>query len=378
VKEGTWDVAVVGAGPAGALTARLAASAGLSTLLLDRRDFPRWKVCGACLNAAGVQVLRSAGLDGILEGSRALPLRGLRLSGWGGDAVVPLPGGVVLSRRALDLALVEAAAAAGAVLRKGAATDRGVDLDGVRVLAVRDDAGEGAVRARVVVDASGLGGLPRRGSPGPVTRPTNSARVGVGAVLGASGSCEAGWIRMFAGRGGYVGMVSQEDGTLDVAAALDRVWLRSHSGPEAAVAALVREAGGRLPEGSVLDGWQGTQALRRERIGVAEERLFRVGDAAGYVEPFTGEGIAWALTGSALLAPLVAAGARRWSPDLSRRWIALHRSVLGRRQRGCRAVAWTSRRPVLSAAAIRLSGRFPEIGALMARALSRAYPVEVT
>jgi len=353
VRDGVWDLAVVGAGPAGALTARLAAMAGLSTLLVDRRDFPRWKVCGACLNAAGVEVLRSAGLGRILEQSGALPIHGLRLSGWGGHAVVPLHGGVVLSRRALDLALVEAAAAAGAVLRRGAAADLGTAPSGVRILEVRDATGQERICARVVVDASGLGGLPRRGSPGPLTRPTDAARVGVGAVLDApSESCEAGWIRMFAGRGGYVGMVRQEDGTLDVAAALNRAWIRSHAGPGEAVAALVQEAGGRPPEGDVLDGWQGTPAL-------------------------DGEGLAWALAGAALLAPLVVEGAGRWGPALSRRWIAQHRAVLVRRQRWCRTVAWTSRRPILSSAAIRLSGRLPGVGALVARELSRTYPVSL-
>ncbi|HSG47467.1 MAG TPA: FAD-dependent monooxygenase, partial [Longimicrobiales bacterium] len=68
MRDGAWDAVVVGAGPAGALTAALAARRGLATLLVERSAFPRWKVCGACLNPAGVAVLRWAGLDGILEG----------------------------------------------------------------------------------------------------------------------------------------------------------------------------------------------------------------------------------------------------------------------------------------------------------------------
>jgi len=48
--EPTWDAIVLGAGPAGALAARQLGASGARVLLVDRKAFPRWKVCGACLN----------------------------------------------------------------------------------------------------------------------------------------------------------------------------------------------------------------------------------------------------------------------------------------------------------------------------------------
>ena len=58
-----WDVIVIGAGPAGALAAREAARRQLKTLLVDRKTFPRTKVCGSCLSRRALSVLEHAGLS---------------------------------------------------------------------------------------------------------------------------------------------------------------------------------------------------------------------------------------------------------------------------------------------------------------------------
>ena len=63
-------------------------------------------------------------------------------------------------------------------------------------------------------------------------------------------------------------------------------------------------------------GWKGTPELTRRPVRLGAERLFAVGDAGGYVEPFTGEGVLWALSGARALAPLVARVAERWDPGL--------------------------------------------------------------
>lgn len=57
-----WDVIVVGAGPAGALAARQLATQQLKVLLVEKQAFPRWKVCGSCLNGHALKSLESAGL----------------------------------------------------------------------------------------------------------------------------------------------------------------------------------------------------------------------------------------------------------------------------------------------------------------------------
>src|SRR5262249_17510298 len=58
VTRESWDVLVIGAGPAGALAARQLALAGARVLLVERKTFPRWKVCGACVNEQALSILR--------------------------------------------------------------------------------------------------------------------------------------------------------------------------------------------------------------------------------------------------------------------------------------------------------------------------------
>src|SRR5262245_47996201 len=75
-----WDVVVVGASLAGSLAARGLARRGLAVLLVDRAHFPRWKVCGCCLNPFTLGVLTRAGLGDLTERAGARPLATMRLA----------------------------------------------------------------------------------------------------------------------------------------------------------------------------------------------------------------------------------------------------------------------------------------------------------
>jgi flavin-dependent dehydrogenase len=166
---------------------------------------------------------------------------------------------------------------------------------------------------------------------------------------------------MAVGRGGYVGLVRVEDGRLNVAAAFDREFLRSSGRPGAAAAAVLAEAG--LPPLAALEeaDWLGTAPLTRRTRPLAAERVFLLGDAAGYVEPFTGEGIGWALAAAHAVVPLAlrAIDTRGWDPSLARSWTALHRRRVGRRQSLCRGLARLLRHPRLDRIAFALVERAP-------------------
>ena len=112
-----WDVIVVGAGPAGSVTARELARRGRRVLLVDKAIFPRMKVCGCCLNSAAIRTLERLGLAHVLEG--AIPLDRVRIAAGARSADVNLPRGMALSREVLDARLVEAAIEAGAEFRPG-------------------------------------------------------------------------------------------------------------------------------------------------------------------------------------------------------------------------------------------------------------------
>ena len=109
VTRRTWDAVIAGAGPAGAVTALQLARRGCSVLLIDRSTFPRWKVCGCCLNGATLDALSALGLEHVVRGPNVPRLRRMRLAVGSGSAVLPLRGGVALSREALDTALIRAA-----------------------------------------------------------------------------------------------------------------------------------------------------------------------------------------------------------------------------------------------------------------------------
>ena len=357
-----WDVAVVGAGPAGAMVALELGRRGCAVLLLERQSFPRWKVCGACMNGAAQGALAHVGLGGLLASAEAPRLSELRMTGWGRTASVALHGSVAMSREALDYALVQAAVGQGVVFAPGVSAELGPVRDGGRTLTVRGGDGERSVCAQVVVAAVGLHGLraSAEARPTPLATVQVGSRVGVGAVLEGGGSSYGpGAVHMVMGPAGYVGLVRQEDHRLNVAAAFDAEWVRLHGSPDRAVRAHLESAGmPPLPE-RTHRGWKGTPPLTRSLSSLAEERLFLVGDAAGYVEPFTGEGMGWALWGALALAPLVHSGVARWDPTLVRRWKQVHRRQVRRGQHVCRIVAWGLRRPGMVRMALRAFSTSP-------------------
>ena len=363
------DAVVIGAGPAGGLAALSLARAGHRVLLIEKRAWPRPKVCGCCLNAAALVTLHRAGLGDPIAALRPPAVTQLHLQARGRTARVPLPPGVSLSRPALDGLLVDAACAAGATFRPRSTARVGPTLgpDATRTVVVDGR----PVRARTVVVADGLGGTALRDLPAFAVTARPNARVGVGVHLPADHPVgdrlpEHG-VLMLCGRRGYLGLVRLEDGTLDAAAAADRPALREAGGPAALVRALALDAG--LPptawpaarDGDA--GWRVTPALTRARRTVAAPGLFVVGDAAGYVEPFTGEGMAWALAGGAAVAALAdeALAGRRTPAAVAADWPVVLRRTVARRQRGCRLVAGLLRRPRLTRAVIAAVSRVPAL-----------------
>src|SRR5262249_50826478 len=80
VARRTWDVVIVGAGPPGSMAALGLAGHGLDVLLVDRAAFPRWKVCGCCLNPFTLGILAGAGLGELVTERRARQVHTMRLA----------------------------------------------------------------------------------------------------------------------------------------------------------------------------------------------------------------------------------------------------------------------------------------------------------
>ncbi len=367
-----WDVVVVGAGPAGAMAARESARRGYQVLLVDKTDFPRWKICGCCLNGAAVAVLDATGLGHLPESLNAVRLSEVELAAGGVRSRLDLPGGYSLSRERLDYALIREAMKAGCRFLPStkcswqAGGPEGTELE----LGGRADAV--AVRTRWVLAADGLAAGFTRHIPGIVCRQRRGARLGAGVTFEmADPAVRRNAIHMTVGRGGYVGMVRLEDGRLNVAAAFDPQWVKEAGGLAAAAQGILNQAGVKLrfPEGD--QRWQGTPPLTRIYSPPRDARVLLIGDAAGYVEPFTGEGMAWALASGAAVVPILQRALTDPHFDGQDAWQRRYRVVLGRRQWSCRLLAALLRRPRLIGLGLRVLDRMPALARPYLRRLNR-------
>ena len=372
-----WDVLVIGAGPAGALTALLLARQRRSVLLVDRRAFPRAKVCGGCLNNRALGILDQADLLPAVARAGGEWIDRFVVHAQGSQLAVPLAGGWAISRWAFDPVLIEQARQAGVHFVAPTTARVLSDAPGAphrRVELIGPAGSAQVVAARVVVAADGLGHPSLSHLAEFTDQVAPASRVGLAprdpCSLGAAGP-PPGTIAMAVGRGGYVGLTRDETGEVHLAAAVDPQTLRAAGDPARCVTRILQEAGIRLPQaesstGGLASGWRGTGPLTHRLNRAASHRLFVVGDALRYVEPFTGEGMAWALTNAWHVAPLVAAGVEQWSGDLATRWDS---GAFSPPAHGCRWLASAARWPRTVRWAVAGLAQVPNLPRLAARAL---------
>ena len=279
----TFDVAVVGAGPAGAVAARTAAAAGARVLLLERARLPRYKRCGGGLIGASQAALRDAGLDldGLARdavGRITFTSRGR--SGFTRSAEPFLP---MVLRAELDAALTQPAVDAGAVLRTGVVVTGYQQSGGAVLLAT----GDGTVRARAVVGADGSSSR----AAAHVGVVCDQVDVGLEAeVPRPRGSDWDGRVLLDWGPvPGSYGWVFPKGDTLTVGVIGDRRY-----GP--ALRAYYRDFRQRLGlAGAALHDGGHLTRVRAAGSPVRRGRVLVAGDAAGLLEPWTREGISFAL-----------------------------------------------------------------------------------
>ena len=305
-----WDAVVIGGGPAGGLTASLLAAAGWRVLLTEAHSKLPARVCGAYLCPAGVALLERLGrLDSLTGGCRAL--EGMILHAPDFRRLVTrfprvpgLPGhGLALDRPGFDERLLAEAVSAGAVVRMGVRLVGGQCEDGGWSLTFADGSRE---RTRLLVGADGRKSMVARlmGVDLPPPRRRVALHADVAALVPAP---PFGEMHVFAD-GSYAGLNNLTPGTVNVSTVCNAEVLRG--------VAPHRYLNSRIEASPHLRGRlepvQGPQAVGatfpathavRSVIGPAAAL---VGDAGGFIDPLTGEGIYMALWMAAALSERLA------------------------------------------------------------------------
>jgi len=305
------DVLIVGAGPAGSVAAALLARAGVRVRVVDRAAFPRDKLCGDTVNPGTLETLRRLGLAAGID-SCGLPVEGMCLTGANGATVEGrYPQGQIgraLLRRHLDWMLLQDAVAAGAQFESGVAVRRPL-VDGERVTGVRAG-GRGwecDLRARLTIAADGRRSALAFGL-GLARHPARPRRWAIGAYVETSARSTVaptlGEMHVRPGR--YIGVAPVPGGLTNVCVVKPwRPGEPAFGNPrdmllgELARDPLLRDrfAGARLAGPPAVLG-----PLAVDVRHCTTEGLLLAGDAAGFVDPMTGDGLCFAVRGAELAA----------------------------------------------------------------------------
>ena len=341
-----YDLVVAGAGPAGLATAILAAERGLSVVVLDRRGSPIDKACGEGVMPAGVTLLRRLGLD--LPAVSTRPFAGVRFIDGSHIAEGHFRGrpGLGIRRSVLSVALISRADRIGAQLRFGVAVRSWRVVDG----GVEIDSTAGRLRSRLLVGADGLHSLVRR-QAGVELPVRGQPRYGVRQHFRVRPWTNLVEVHWGDGVEAYVTPVNDEE----IGIAL--LWSSRSGEPQSferlitRFPALAERMKGAAASSSVRGGGPFRQRLRAVTAGP----VALVGDAAGFVDPISGDGITLGLRAAEALIATVAAGA-----PMSR-YEELHRRMFRDYARLTETLLLLADHPRLRHASIRLLGRLPGV-----------------
>lgn len=343
------DLAVVGAGPAGSAAAlgALTADPDAVVVLLDRDEFPRDKACGDGIGPEGVDVLRHLDVEHVLDDHPRL--HRVRLHAPDGTVAAgqaPRPG-VVIPRTVLDTRLRDVAIAAGAEPVTRRVTQIVSDRQGAVV--------DGWLRARTVVGADGANGVVRR-AVGARAQPAGHTGIAMRGY-GTHDSLDELVIAFVDDRWpAYAWAFPTGGGIVNVGyGPFDKRTLADGRG--GLVASLERHAElfGVQPEPTTLRAHHLPLSTHRPRV--AHGRVLLAGDAASLINPFTGEGIYYAL----LSGVMAGRAAVRFADDPGRAYAGALRARLGRHLRHTTVAARMFRSTFPVDASVAAAARSPAV-----------------
>ena len=322
------EAVVVGAGPAGSALAALLARAGHDVLLLDAQRFPRDKVCGESVSPEGWRLVELIGARDRVRALQPRAIHGMHLVAPDGTAFSGRYrdglAGFAVRRTALDAALLETARDAGARVALGARVHDLLFESGAVGGVVAQVGGETlSIRSRLVVGADGRSSLVAR-RLGLVEPDARLRRFAVrGHWDGVEALGELG--EMHVADGAYCGIAPLAAASANVAFVLEPRELHDARGD--LLGFYRRTLWGRWPalaerldRARLVEPPRAIGPLAVRCRGAAVDGALLVGDAAGFYDPFTGEGVTLALRGAELAAeaalPALARGGKAPLPKL--------------------------------------------------------------
>lgn len=346
----TYDIIIIGAGPAGSTAAALLAQAGQRVLLLEKSRFPREKLCGEFITPECLRVFARLGVRARMLAAGAQPIRHWTIFAadgrslevplrWLADADEPALG---LSRARMDTILLERARQLGVEVREGChVAPRLRCADGWSFVECKSEGGLlETVAAPVVLDASGRNGVFSKQTEQQPSRLAGARLFGCKVHLrGVAGLGERG--AMFFFRDGYGGLCDVEDERTNLCFITTEATLRAAKGDRAKLLDLTlrtnEAARVRLQDAVLAGEWSGTGPLTYGRQRTLPGVL-AIGDAGAFIDPFTGSGMLLALSSGELAAQVInesfAAGVRDVAA-IAARYEQLHRAQFGWRFKAC-------------------------------------------
>jgi len=288
-----FDVSIIGGGPAGSSCAAFCALAGLETLVLERERFPREKVCGDCLNPSSWSVLERLSLAQQVRDLPHSKLTSVEFIAIGGHkVVVDLPTGedweLSIKRSLFDDLLLKRACELGAQVREEITVTELVQEGSWKIVTARGE----NFRARTLIGADGRNSTVAR-LRNLLPRPARE-RVALQAHIPLPRNFGRRIVLRFL-REGYSGQAPVNETELNLCLV----------GRPPTISRL-RQWAQRHFEIPADQPWRTITPLTRASLPCAHENLLFIGDAARVVEPFTGEGIYYAVRSGELAAGAVA------------------------------------------------------------------------
>ena len=290
----SFDLAIIGGGPAGTAAAIAAARSGARVLLLERGRLPRHKVCGEFISPEGVTLLASLGLDDCVRRAPRIAHARIFAATSVAEAVLS-PAAASISRYELDHALWRLAADAGADCREQVEART---IAGFGPFVIETSAGN--FTARAVVNASGRWSNLRRSR---LARPQQEKWVGCKAHFCETDSPLS--VDLYFFPGGYCGVQPLGDGHVNACAMVSAAVADSMD----EVLALHPRLAERSREWRQASETVATSPLVFAPSQAEEGGVLFAGDAAGFIDPFVGDGISLALR-SGMMAAQALAGKR--------------------------------------------------------------------